>query len=136
MPGPHPYLTVHDANAAIDFYTRAFGAKELARHPAEDGKRLLHAHLLLFGGTLFLSDAFPELGGISVAPKPGEHVKSFVLHLGVERDIDNVFQRAIDAGATVTQPLADMPWGDRFGRLLDPFGFEWSMGMQLGKKGG
>ncbi len=117
-----PYLTVDDASAAIDFYGRAFGAVEHVRMPSPDGK-VAHAELQIGDSRVMLSDPFPhaetkppkELGGTSSG-----------VFLYVE-DVDASFQQAIDAGATVTMPLEDMFWGDRFGSLRDPFGHSWSL---------
>jgi PhnB protein len=121
-----PYLTVDDANAAIAFYQRAFGAELHAKHPAPDGKKLMHAALTIRGALLMLCDDFPEMrGGVRQSPKAlgGSPV---TLHLDVE-DVDAAFERATQAGATVTMPLADQFWGDRYGKLRDPFGHEWSL---------
>jgi PhnB protein len=117
-----PYLTVDDAAAAIEFYTRAFGATERSRMPSPDG-RIAHAELEIGDSLIMLSDPFPqgqtkppkELGGASGA-----------IFLYVE-DVDTAFRRATDAGATVTMPPEDMFWGDRFGSLADPFGHHWSL---------
>jgi PhnB protein len=118
------HLTVSDNRAAeaIDFYTKAFGAEEIGRHMADDGKRIMHAHLNLNGGSLMLNDDFPEFGhGAAAAPA------SVTLHLQV-RDADAAWQRALDAGAEVRFPMADQFWGDRYGQVKDPFGFTWSIG--------
>jgi PhnB protein len=118
------HLTISDGKAAeaIDFYGRAFGA-EKAMEPmkADDGTRIMHAHLLLNGGHLMLNDNFPEHGG--PATPPG----SFTLHLQV-KDADAVWNRALEAGATEKFPLADQFWGDRYGQITDPYGFTWSIG--------
>jgi PhnB protein len=119
--GVTPYINVVGAAAASDFYQRAFGAKELMRMPAEDGKRLMHCHLEINGGPLLMSDAFPEHGH---AHQPSS---SFTMHLQVT-DIDMWFQRAVDAGCTVVTPVEKMFWGDRYGSLVDPFQVHWSMG--------
>ena len=122
--GVTAHLTIRDGNAAeaIDFYGRAFGAtKAMEPHMAEDGKRIMHVHLLLNGGHLMLNDDFPEYGG--AATPPG----SLTLHLQVP-DADKAWNRAVDAGATVKMPLDDQFWGDRYGQLRDPFGFTWSIG--------
>ena len=118
------HLTIRDgkANEAIDFYKSAFGATEaMEPHMADDGKRIMHSHLLINGGHLMLNDDFPEYGG--AATPPG----SFTLHLQVE-DADGFWNRAIEAGATEKMPLADQFWGDRYGQVEDPFGFRWSIG--------
>ena len=121
--GVTAHLTIRDNRAAdaIDFYSRAFGAEELGRHMADDGKRVMHSHLSLNGGSLMLNDDFPEFG--SAASPPG----SITLHLQV-KDADAAWNRALEAGATEKMPLADQFWGDRYGQLTDPFGFTWSIG--------
>ena len=115
-----PYLRVKGAAKAIEFYTKALGAKERMRMPAPDD-RLMHAELEIAGGVIYLSDEFPEMGGSTGAPNG-----SVTVHLNVA-DCDAVWQQAIAAGATPTMPLQDMFWGDRFGKLRDPFGHEWSI---------
>ena len=121
--GVTAHLTIREGKAAdaIDFYSRAFGAEELGRHVADDGKRVMHAHLSLNGGSLMLNDDFPEFG--SAASPPG----SVTLHLQV-KDADAAWNRALEAGASEKMPLADQFWGDRYGQLTDPFGFTWSIG--------
>jgi PhnB protein len=117
-----PVLAVDDASAAIEFYARAFGARERTRMPAPDGK-IAHAELEIGDSVVMLADPFPQattrspkqLGGTSVG-----------LFLYVE-DVDGFVQRAVDAGATVTMPPDDMFWGDRFGQLSDPFGHQWQV---------
>ena len=121
------HLTIRDGKAteAIGFYTAAFGA-EKAMEPfmADDGTRIMHAHLLLNGGHLMLNDDFPEYGG--AATPPG----SIALHLQVS-DADAAWNRALEAGATEKFPLADQFWGDRYGQVTDPYGFTWSIGAAL-----
>jgi len=126
--GLTPHLSVNGAKAAIDFYTRAFGAEELFRMPAEDGERLMHAHLRLNGASLMLADWFPEYAGGAPAPTPG----GVTLHLQVP-DADAAFQRALEAGASVHMPLADQFWGDRYGQVKDPFGHLWSIAAPIDK---
>jgi PhnB protein len=115
-----PYLRVKGAAKAIDFYTRALGATEHMRMPGPDG-RLMHAELEIAGGIIYLSDEFPEMGGATGAPNG-----AVTIHLNVP-DCDALFAQATAAGATATMPLQDMFWGDRFGKLKDPFGHEWSL---------
>ena len=91
---------------------------------AEDGKRIMHSHLKLNGGSLMLNDDFPEFGG--AASPPG----STVLHLQVP-DADAAWNRAIEAGASEHFPLADQFWGDRYGQVKDPFGHCWSIGSPI-----
>ncbi len=125
-----PYLTVRDAAAAIDFYKKAFGAEEIARHNAPDGKRLMHAHLKVLSMDLMLSDDFPDhMGGRSRTPEAfgGSPV---TLHLQTD-DANALWETIVAAGATVTMPLMDQFWGDRYGQFTDPFGHCWSVGQKL-----
>ncbi len=118
------HLTIRDNRAAeaIAFYKAAFGAEEqISPHLADDGKRIMHAHLMVNGGHLMLNDDFPEHGGPSSPPG------SITLHLQV-KDADAAWNRALEAGATEHFPLADQFWGDRYGQVKDPFGFTWSIG--------
>jgi PhnB protein len=117
-----PHITVDGAAAAIDFYVKAFGAEELARHPTPDG-RLMHAALRINGGLLYMHDAFPEHGVNSPRTIGATAV---TLHIEVA-DSDAAFARAVAAGATVAMPLADMFWGARYGQVIDPFGHLWSI---------
>lgn len=120
MKGVIPYLNVVGASDAAELYKTAFGAVETRRMPADDGKRLLHCHLVINEGSLMLSDCFPEHG---YEHQPSH---SFTMQLVVD-DIDSWFQRAVDAGLEVTNPVALMFWGDRWGSLKDRFGVHWAM---------
>ncbi len=123
-----PHLVVSNAAEAIAFYERAFGARELGRmpFPAADGTvKLGHAEIQIGDSRVFLADEFPEYG--SVGPQGSSPV---VLHLYVT-DADAAFAQAVAAGATVAMPLQDMFWGDRYGKLVDPFGHQWSIAEQL-----
>ena len=121
-----PYLAVEDAAEAIDFYTRAFGAKERVRMEAPDGK-VGHAGIEIGDSVVMLSDPFPqsttrppsEIGGTSAS-----------VFLYVE-DVDAFVKKAVDAGATVTTEVADQFWGDRFGTVVDPFGHVWSVATHI-----
>ncbi|MFZ5676992.1 MAG: VOC family protein [Pseudomonadota bacterium] len=122
-----PHMTINDnAKAAIDFYKEALGAEELGRQEAEDGKRLMHAHLKVNGHDLFLMDAFPERGSPMTPPS------GIMIALRVD-DPDKWWGRAVKAGATVVVPLEDQFWGDRWGLLKDPFGHEWSISAPVRK---
>jgi PhnB protein len=113
-----PYLTLTDANAAIDFYVEAFGAVEQFRLPAEDGKKIMHAVLEIAGGPLFLSDMGPSQKPAGVA-----------IALGLEsaQAVDALAARVAEAGATISFGPQDMFWGDRFAELTDPFGHRWML---------
>jgi uncharacterized glyoxalase superfamily protein PhnB len=122
-----PHLVVDGAAQAIGFYERAFGAEEVMRTPAPDGKRLMHAVIRIGGAVLMLADAFPEVG--SHSPKAfGGSAVSIHLYVG---DVDAVFDRAVKEGAMVLMPAATMAWGDRCGRLVDPFGHHWSIATRV-----
>jgi PhnB protein len=126
------HLVVGGATKAIDFYKAAFGAEELVRMPAEDGKRLMHACLKVGESELMLCDDFPEYcGGTSKDPlKLGG--TGVTLHQYVP-DADAAIAKAAAAGATVTMPAQDMFWGDRYGQIKDPFGHTWSFAHKLAK---
>ena len=117
-----PHLVCRDAAAAIDFYGRAFGAIERFRLPAPNGK-IVHACVQIGDSQLFLVDEMPEHGALGPQALKGSPV---TIHLQVQ-DADAVFARAVQAGATVGMPLADMFWGDRYGQVVDPFGHHWSI---------
>ncbi|HEU4625492.1 MAG TPA: VOC family protein [Steroidobacteraceae bacterium] len=119
------YLTVDGAVAAAEFYARAFGAVEVGRHPVDDKGRTMHIHLVINGTSLMLSDGFPEHGHPAVPPQ------GFSLLIPAT-DIDQQFERAVKAGATVLQPVQKMFWGDRYGSLRDPFGVTWAMNQSGG----
>jgi PhnB protein len=117
-----PYLAVDDATKAIEFYERAFGAKERSRMPGPDGK-IAHAELVIGSSVVMLSDPFPQS---TVKPPTQLGGTTAGLFMYVE-DVDAAYRRAIDAGATETMPPADMFWGDRFGTVTDPFGHSWQI---------
>jgi PhnB protein len=121
-----PYLMARRADQAIEFYKRAFGAKERFRMQGQDG-RVMHAELQIGDSLVFLCDEFPEMGGKSPETLKGSPVSLF---LYVE-DVDAWFQQAVDAGATVKTPVADQFWGDRWGALTDPFGHEWHLATRV-----
>ncbi|MFZ2446668.1 MAG: VOC family protein [Syntrophobacteraceae bacterium] len=118
-----PYLVVRGASDAIEYYKKAFGATERFRMMSPDGKSVMHAELSIGDSIIFLSDEFPEMESKSPMSLHGSPV---TIHLYVE-DVDEVFNRAVSEGGTVTKPLENMFWGDRFGELKDPFGHRWSL---------
>jgi PhnB protein len=122
----YPYLRVSDANAAIDFYARAFGAKELLRL-TEPGGRIGHAEIKIGPATLMLADEYPEQGILGPRALGGT---TFSLHVHVG-DVDAAFEQAVKAGATVVRPLKDQFYGERSGTVRDPFGHEWLLGGHL-----
>jgi uncharacterized glyoxalase superfamily protein PhnB len=122
------YIRIKDAGKAIDFYQRAFGAREKFRL-TEPGGRIGHAELDFGGTTLMLSDEFPEYG------IHGPHTlggTSLTIHLHVD-DADALIQRAVAAGASVVRPAQDQFYGERSGTVRDPFGHEWNIGHEIEK---
>jgi uncharacterized glyoxalase superfamily protein PhnB len=120
--GLAPHLVCAGAGDAIDFYVKAFGATEMIRLPGADGK-LMHAAISINGSTVMLVDEMLEHGIKSPKTLGGTPV---TIHLGVP-DVDAFVERAVAAGATVTMPVEDAFWGDRYGVLEDPFGHSWSI---------
>jgi PhnB protein len=118
--GVVPYLNVDGAAKAAQFYVRAFGAEIVGQHPPDDKGKTMHIHLYINGGSVMLSDFYPDYG-FPVVKQQG-----FSVMLPVE-DIDFWWERAVAAGAAITTPLQVMFWGDRYGALKDPFGIDWSM---------
>lgn len=116
------YLAIDGAGAAIEFYKKAFGAKERLRMQAPGGK-VGHAEIVIGDSALMLADEFPEMEFF--APKPGVGVP-VNMHLYV-KDVDAMFRQAIDAGAQVVRAIEDKFYGDRTGSLRDPFGHVWHL---------
>lgn len=120
-----PHLICRDAAQAIEFYKRAFGAVEHGRLPGPDGK-VMHAMLHIGDSALMLADEFPQ--STPACPKSAQSLQGspVILHLYVE-NADAVADQAVKAGAKLLMPVTDMFWGDRYGRLEDPFGHQWSV---------
>jgi PhnB protein len=117
-----PYLAVDGAGEAIEFYKRAFGAKERGRMPGPDGL-IAHAELQIGDSLVMLSDPFPQSS--SRSPKElGGTTSGIFMYV---EDVDAVVKQAVEAGATVTVEVEDMFWGDRFGTVMDPYGHSWSV---------
>ena len=115
-----PYLTIRNAAQALDFYKRAFGATEVMRMTSPDG-RVGHAEIRIGDSAIMLSDEFPDMDARSPQMIGGSPV---MIHLYVE-DADALVKRAVDAGATLQRPVEDQFYGDRAGKLADPFGHVW-----------
>jgi PhnB protein len=122
----YPYLRVHSCAEAIDFYTRAFDAKELFRLTEPSG-RIGHAEIKVGPATIMLSDEYPDRGIRGPLSLGGT---TFSIHLHVD-DVDQAFEQAITAGAAVVRPLQDQFYGERSGTVRDPFGHEWLLGGHL-----
>jgi uncharacterized glyoxalase superfamily protein PhnB len=121
-----PYLVVEDAAAAIDLYQKALGAKVLSVHRMPDGK-VLNAQLRVGNSMLMLNDEWPDYGAIG--PKKIGNT-AVTIHIYVD-DVDALWNQAVEAGFEVKMPLANQPWGDRYGNLKDPFGHSWSIGTHV-----
>lgn len=119
----YPYLRVHSAAEAIDFYARAFDAREQFRLTEPSG-RIGHAEIRLGSSTLMLSDEYPDRGIRGPRSLGGT---TFSIHLHVD-DVDAAYAQAVSAGATVVRPLQDQFYGERSGTVRDPFGHEWLLG--------
>ncbi len=120
-----PHLTVTGAANYIDFLKRAFNAVEVSRSPGP-GAKLMHAHVHIGDSDLMFNDPFPEFGSPAIA----EGNWPLVLHLYVP-DVDATFAQAVAAGCKATMPLADQFWGDRYGLVKDPFGFNWAIATHI-----
>jgi uncharacterized glyoxalase superfamily protein PhnB len=117
-----PHLCCRNAEEATEFYQKAFGAELLSLYKAPSGS-VLHSTLSIDGALFFVSDEFPDHGGLGPQSLGGTPV---FLHVNVP-DCEAVFQRAAEAGCEVLMPLMDMFWGDRYGQLKDPYGHKWAI---------
>ena len=117
-----PDLVFRDAAQAIEFYTRAFGARELMRFRTPDGK-IGHAEIKIGDSIVMLCDENPQGGCASPTSLNGTTTMLFLY----VPDVDATFGQAVKAGATVVMPVADMFWGDRSGQVQDPFGHRWQL---------
>lgn len=121
-----PYLTIRGAAAAIDFYKRAFGAKELFRMPSPDGK-VAHAEITIGDSHIMLADESDRADTKAPETLKGSTAAIFLYF----KDVDAAFKQALKAGAKETAPLENMFWGDRFGKLTDPFGHRWMLATHI-----
>ncbi len=121
------YLIVKDGQAVIEFYKTAFGATGGVCMTGPDGTGVMHAEILIGNSTIMLSEENPQWGTKSAETMGGSPAS---LHLYLP-DVDTAFQQAIDAGCTVAAPLMDTFWGDRFGKVVDPFGYQWGLATHI-----
>ncbi len=121
-----PYLAIAGAADALEFYKKAFGAKELSREALPDGK-LMHASMKIGDSLIMMADEFP---GSSTRSPTNVGGTTFFLHV-YTKDVDKLWAQAIAAGAKVTMPLDNMFWGERYGQLEDPFGHHWTLAMRV-----
>lgn len=124
-----PHLIVSDGLAALKFYKEVFGAEEGDNMMAPDGKRIMHGEIVLDGHKLFLSDEFSEAEGGSC--KMPQTLGGTCVRITLQTDdADALVERAVLHGARVLMPVADMFWGARYGKIVDPFGHEWGINQQ------
>jgi PhnB protein len=120
------YITIKGCSEAIEFYKKAFGAKEIGRLLMPDGL-IAHAEIEIEGSLLMLADENIEWGNKGPLTIGGNPM-TFGLYV---KDVDAAFQKAVDAGGTIAMPVADMFYGDRVGQVMDPFGFKWMIGTHI-----
>jgi uncharacterized glyoxalase superfamily protein PhnB len=118
-----PTIVVKNCAEALEFYKKAFGAKEVDRHYLPDGKTIVHAQLKMGDSALMLSDEMPQMSCLSPQTVGGASSSLYVY----VTNVDKVFDQAVKAGATPTMPVMDAFWGDRMGALTDPYGHVWSL---------
>lgn len=121
-----PYSTVQGGAEAIEFYKKAFGAKELARETMPDGK-ILHARIKIGDSIVMVLDELPDSSTKSPASLGGT---AGTLHI-YSKNVDKIWQQAVSAGAKIVMPLENQFWGERYGQIADPFGHQWSLSMQI-----
>ncbi|HXY48033.1 MAG TPA: VOC family protein [Terriglobales bacterium] len=120
-----PHITVRNAKGAIEFYQKALGAEILHVSHTPNGK-VMHASLRIGDSIIMLNDEFPEFG--SHAPSDG--AVGFAINVYTE-DVNKLWDSAVKAGATVKMPLQDQFWGDRYGQVVDPYGFRWALAQHV-----
>jgi len=121
-----PYLAIHGAGQAIDWYKKAFGAKEISRAPGPGGT-IMNAVIKIGDSIVMMSDEFP---GADVKSPSSLGTSTVSLHI-YTKGVDKLWDRAVAAGARVTMPLENQFWGERYGQIADPFGHRWALGQQV-----
>ncbi|HVI29559.1 VOC family protein [Hansschlegelia sp.] len=133
-PKVEPHLCVAGGAEALAFYRKAFGAKVVMTVPAQDGVRLLHATVQLFGGEVLVHDEFPETtgpGSVRAPTSAGGPSVAINVNLASAAEVDAAIDRAVDAGAVVVMPADNTFWNARYGRVQDPFGHVWAFNAPL-----
>ncbi|HPF41868.1 MAG TPA: VOC family protein [Phycisphaerae bacterium] len=123
-----PHIVVKGAAQAIEFYKKAFGAEEIYRMNGPDGQSVMHAEIRIGNSPIMIAEEWPMPNGPKAPTTLGG--SAVTIHLYVP-DVDASFKRATDAGATATMPPMDAFWGDRYGKLKDPFGHDWGMATHI-----
>jgi len=122
-----PYLCIKGVPQAIEFYKKAFGARETMARITDGRGRVGHAEIEIGGSTLMMADEHPEHGFVSPPTLGGAHVQ-FVVNVP---NVDDMVKRAVDAGGTLTRPIANQFYGHRTGEITDPFGYRWTLSTKL-----
>ena len=132
VPPIQAHFCVKGGNEALAFYEKAFGANVAFKQMADDGKRVMHANVEMFGGEVMLHDEFPEFGGDVLSPlSRGGASMAININLKSPTDVDKVIARAEAAGAKVILAAQDVFWGSRYGRIQDPYGHVWEFNAPL-----
>jgi len=121
-----PHLVFRNSASAMEYYKKAFGAKELSRMPMPGGG-VAHAEMQIGDSRLMLADEMPQMGATAPETVGGSPVHIFLY----VKNVDQVFGQAVSAGGTATMPPMDMFWGDRYAKLTDPFGHKWSLATHI-----
>lgn len=129
MKGVFPYVAVNNCTEVLAFYEKAFGATPVGEHARTEDGRIMNATIAVNGGVMMLMDAFPEIG--TEGAPVGANGLTFQL---IVDDADPWWDRAVAAGCEITHPLKLEFWGDRYGRLRDPFGLSWAINEPAGKE--
>ena len=122
-----PYLCIKGVARAIEFYTRAFGAREQGARITDANGRVGHAEISIGGSTLMMADEHPEHRFVSPQTLGGAHLQLFV----TVPDVDAMVERAVAAGGALTRPIADQFYGHRTGEITDPFGYRWTLSTKI-----
>jgi len=131
VPPITPYLVVSNAAAAVEFYKNAFGATQDGEaHLMPGTDKIMHVRLVINGALIMLCDDLATMMGRPASTPEALGGSPITLALQL-KDVQSFWDRAVAGGATVTMPLADMFWGDRYGQVVDPFGHKWSMSQTI-----
>jgi len=122
-----PYLYIKGAARAIEFYAKAFGARESYARIADGDGRVGHAEITIGNSTLMLADEHPEIGVVSPATLGGSHM-SFVINVP---NVDDVVKQAVAAGGRLSRPVENKFYGHRSGEITDPFGYRWTLSTKI-----
>lgn len=123
-----PYTSFKDCRKAIEFFKRAFDAKERFVMPGPDGNGVMHAELMIGNSILMMGDEHPDMSNCKSAETLGGSPVSFYVYV---ENVDQAFRRALEAGAKQQMAVEDMFWGDRTGTVQDPFGFSWTLATHI-----